>query len=150
MSFQRITTSGSIRSSSKRPPIARRVAASPSSSSRLISAISGAEPAALKKGITKQQALQLLQQDAAKAGAAVKACVKVPLTQSQFDALVSFTFNCGVGAFESSTLLKRLNAGDYGAVPTELRKWVKAGPVTLPGLVTRRTAEGTLFSKGSY
>ena len=113
-------------------------------------AISGAEPAALKKGITKQQALQLLQQDAAKAGAAVKACVKVPLTQSQFDALVSFAFNCGVGAFESSTLLKRLNAGDYGAVPTELRKWVKAGPVTLPGLVTRRTAEGTLFSKGSY
>lgn len=76
--------------------------------------------------------------------------MEVPLTQQQFDALVSFAFNVGNGAFCDSTLLKRLNAGQYDAVPAQLNRWVKAGGKTLEGLVTRRAAEGALFSRGMY
>ena len=76
--------------------------------------------------------------------------MKVPLNQAQFDALVSFAFNLGAGALETSTLLKKLNAGKYAAVPQEFEKWVKAGGKTLPGLVRRRTAEAQLFEKGVY
>ncbi len=112
--------------------------------------IDGSEPAELKQGITKQQALALLQTDCAGAAAAVSSCVKVPLNQQQFDALVSFTFNLGAGNLQQSTLLKKLNAGDYDAVPSELARWVHAGKNVLPGLVTRRAAEGTLFATGAY
>ena len=76
--------------------------------------------------------------------------MRVPLAQHQFDALVSFVFNVGGGAFRESTLLRELNAGDYDAVPRELNRWVKAGGRTLPGLVRRRGAEGVLFSRGKY
>ena len=72
------------------------------------------------------------------------------LTQYQFDALVSFVFNVGVGAFGGSTLLRRLNQGDYNAVPAELMRWVNSGGTPLPGLVRRRRAEGVLFSRGAY
>src|SRR5436190_9226813 len=75
--------------------------------------INGAEPAEFKHGITLQRGLALLEQDAATAAERVRAHVKVPLNQAQFDALVSFVFNVGGGAFEGSTLLKRLNAGEY-------------------------------------
>jgi lysozyme len=109
--------------------------------------ISGSEPV---KKVTRAQALKLLEADCAKAAAAVKKHVKAPLTQAQFDALVSFTYNCGEGSLQESTLLKKLNAGDYSAVPTELGKWTHAGTAVLPGLGTRRKAEGTLFAKGSY
>ena len=68
----------------------------------------------------------------------------------QRDALISFTFNLGAGALETSTLLQLLNQGDYGSVPTQLNRWTKAGGQTLPGLVTRRKAEGALFSRGTY
>ncbi len=112
--------------------------------------INGTEPAKFKKGITKAQALQLLRQDAKAAAAAVKASVKVPLTQQQFDALVSFTFNEGVGAFEGSTLLKKLNAKQYDAVPNELAKWNNASGKVFEGLVRRREAEALLFSHGTY
>ena len=112
--------------------------------------INGKEPAQFKKGLTRPQALALLQADAAPVCAAVAKAVKVPLTQQQFDALVSFAFNLGIGAFESSTLLKKLNAKQFGAVPTEFEKWVKASGKTLPGLVKRRTAEAKLFTTGKY
>jgi GH24 family phage-related lysozyme (muramidase) len=95
--------------------------------------------------ITEDEALELLAQDAKVAEDAVNRNVKVPLTQNQFDALVSFTFNCGTGALEKSTLLKLLNQGQYDAVPGELAKWVKAGGKTLQGLVNRRRHEGELF-----
>lgn len=76
---------------------------------------------------------------------AVERLVKVPLNQNQFDALVSFSFNCGVGALQNSTLLKVLNAGKYADVPAQLLRWNKGGGKVLPGLVRRRKAEGALF-----
>ena len=59
-------------------------------------------------------------------------------------ALIDFTFNLGLGRLKSSTLRKRVNAGDWDAVPTELRKWVVGGGRPLPGLVKRREAEAAL------
>lgn len=76
--------------------------------------------------------------------------VTVPLQQHQVDALVSFVFNVGGGAFAESTLLRELNAGHYDAVPRELPRWVKADGKTLAGLVRRRQAEGTLFADATY
>ena len=91
--------------------------------------------------ITEAQAEQLLRQDMSKFEAAVKRQVKVPLTQGQFDALTSFTFNCGEGALKKSTLLKKLNAGDYAGAQAEFQKWNKGGGRVLPGLVKRRAEE---------
>jgi GH24 family phage-related lysozyme (muramidase) len=110
----------------------------------------GSEPAEFKKGITKKRALKLLQEDAASAAAAVEAKVTVPLNQQQFDALVSFVFNLGVGNFSSSTLLKVLNKKKYDEVPEQLDRWVLAGGKRLQGLVNRRKAEGVLFTTGDY
>ncbi len=78
-------------------------------------------------GITYPQAMVLLAQDVTIAESAINNNVEVNLTQNQFDALVSFTFNVGIGAFKNSTLLRVLNTGDYDGVPDQLRKWVKAG-----------------------
>lgn len=76
---------------------------------------------------------------------AIDRLVKVPLNQNQADALISFTFNCGVGALQKSTLLKVLNAGRYAEVPSQLARWNKAGGRVWPGLTRRRAAEGALF-----
>lgn len=112
--------------------------------------INGSEPAEFRKGITRERALELLEQDARTAAAAVRRLIRVPLKQHQLDALISFTFNCGEGALQTSTLRRRLNAGEYAAVPAELRKWVFSQGKKLPGLVRRREAEGVLFSQGRY
>lgn len=95
--------------------------------------------------ITLQEAYDILNRDLDQYEDAVNKFVKVPLTQNQFDALVSFVYNVGVGAFQKSTLLKKLNAGQYNAVPNELMKWTKAGGKELPGLVRRRRAECALW-----
>lgn len=95
--------------------------------------------------ISKKKGYQLLRADTKFAGDAVVKLVKVKLNQDQFDALTSFTFNCGVGALTSSTLLKKLNAGDYKGAADELPKWVYADGQKLPGLVRRREAERKLF-----
>ncbi len=71
--------------------------------------------------------------------------VKVPLTQGQFDALVSFAFNLGAAALAGSTLLRKLNAGDCAGAAAEFGKWVHADGTVLPGLVTRRARERALF-----
>jgi lysozyme len=110
----------------------------------------GSEPADFKAGITRARAFELLQEDAADVAKAIRRHVDVPLNQPQFDALCSFGFNCGIGAIQTSTLTRRLNAGEYAAVPHELNRWVKAGGQTLPGLVRRRKAEGRLFARGKY
>ena len=110
----------------------------------------GNEPAEFLAGITQERALQLLQADAAAAASEINSSVTVPLVQHQFDALVSFAFNVGVGAFRGSNLLRRLNAGEYDAVPGELNRFVHAGRQRLPGLVVRREAEGALFRDGTY
>lgn len=95
--------------------------------------------------ITEEEALQLLARDLAVAENAVSKMVRVPLTQNQFEALVSFVFNVGSGNFQKSTLLKLLNQGQYEAVPGELAKWRKAGGQVLPGLVLRRRREAELW-----
>ncbi|QMV27382.1 glycoside hydrolase family protein [Brucella sp. BO3] len=81
-------------------------------------------------------------------GVLVERLVKVPLTDNQFAALVSFDFN--TGALDKSTLLKKLNKGDYAAVPVELMKWVNAGGKKINGLVNRRAAEAGLWAKGDF
>ena len=77
--------------------------------------------------------------------AAVHRLVKVPLQQWQYDALVSFTYNCGAGNLQKSTLLKKLNAGDYEGAALEFHKWNKGGGKVLNGLVRRRASEALLF-----
>jgi GH24 family phage-related lysozyme (muramidase) len=106
-----------------------------------------AGPPNVRRGmrITKAEADHILEQDLIKYEKAVDRLVKVPLTQNQFDALVSFAFNCGTGALEKSTLLRRLNRGEYDAVPPELMKWNKAGGRELTGLTRRRRAEAKLW-----
>lgn len=98
--------------------------------------------------ITESQARDLLRDDVRTAEAAVADAVTVPLTQGQFDALVSFTFNVGTGALRASTLLRKLNAGDYTGAGAEFEKWNKAGGRVLPGLVARRAEESRLFIAG--
>ncbi|HLB04220.1 MAG TPA: glycoside hydrolase family protein, partial [Gaiellaceae bacterium] len=110
----------------------------------------GTEAADLRRGITRERALELLREDAQKAASAVRESVRVPLAQHQLDALTSFVFNVGAGAFRRSTLLRKLNEGRYEQVPVQLTRWVKAGNRTLQGLVSRRRAEGLLFSDGTY
>lgn len=75
----------------------------------------------------------------------VTGLVKVVVNQNQFDALVDFAYNLGVKALEGSTLLKKLNTGDYAGAADEFPKWNKAGGKVLNGLVKRRAAERSLF-----
>ena len=100
--------------------------------------------------ITKEDAESLLLKDLTQFEAAVENNVKVKLNDNQFAALVSFAFNVGTGAFKSSTLLKKLNKGDYDAVPAELMKWVHTGKTKNQGLVNRRRAEGYLWMEGAF
>lgn len=67
-------------------------------------------------------------------------------TQNQFDALVSFAYNVGIGNLKDSTLREKHNAGDYAGAKQEFGKWVKAKGKTLPGLVKRRAAEAELYA----
>lgn len=76
---------------------------------------------------------------------AVKSCVTVRLEPWQFDALVSFTYNCGGGALKKSTLLKKLNAGDFKGAAVEFQRWNKAGGKVMAGLTRRRASESLLF-----
>lgn len=108
---------------------------------------SGAEPSEFQNGITRAEGLALLRSDARVAVRAVNSGVHVPLTQHKFDALVSFTFNVGAGAFQGSTLLDVVNAGRHADVPAQLNRWTNNG---LPGLVNRRRAEGSLYVSGTY
>ena len=105
-----------------------------------------ASEAPFANGISRTEAMELLRQDVRTAEDAVRRLVDVPLKQNQFDSLVSFTFNVGAGNFENSTLLRKLNQGDYDSVPSELNRWIRGGGKVLPGLVHRRQNEGELFS----
>ena len=94
---------------------------------------------------TKEQAEKWLENDFFMAKQDVKAVVKVPLKENQLDALASFVFNLGVRKLIQSTLLKKLNAGDYNGAAAEFDKWVFAGKVKLNGLIKRRAKERKLF-----
>lgn len=95
--------------------------------------------------ITAERAESLLREDVRQFESAVDRLVKVPLTQSQYDALVSFSFNLGAKSLEKSTLLRLLNAGDYSGAAAQFDRWVYASGKKLPGLITRRAAERALF-----
>jgi lysozyme len=102
---------------------------------------------------TVEQAEAWLLEDCQEAVDAVNRLVRVPVTQEQFDALVSFTFNLGADedaddkaeGLGDSTLLRLLNAGDYDSAAGQFEKWVKAGGVRVEGLVRRRESERELF-----
>ena len=107
---------------------------------------SAAGPPAVTPGlvITQGEADEILKRDMAQYEDGVRKYVKAALTQGQFDALVDFAYNAGVGALAKSTLLKRVNAGKFDEVPAEFMKWTKGGGRELPGLVRRRRAETKL------
>jgi lysozyme len=99
---------------------------------------------------TEAQCEQYLQEDIAVAERAIRRVVKVPVTQPIFDSLGSFTLNVGGGALASSTLIRKLNAGDYTGACKEMLRWNKAGrpPKVLRGLERRRVAESELCLSG--
>ncbi|SPU27858.1 Phage-related lysozyme (muraminidase) [Candidatus Bartonella washoeensis] len=106
----------------------------------------------VRKGmrITQEQAEAILREDLKQFEKTVEEAVMVSLTDEQFAALVSFCYNVGTKAFCNSTLLKKLNKGDYEAVPEELQKWNRVGGKRLQGLANRRAAEAGLWAKGAY
>jgi GH24 family phage-related lysozyme (muramidase) len=85
--------------------------------------------------------------DAPRYAQMVRDAVRVPLYQSEFDALVSFVYNLGPGALDEhqSTLARLLNKGDYAGAAGQFERWAHAGELVLPGLVRRRDAEAALF-----
>ncbi len=95
--------------------------------------------------ISQQEGERLLRQDLQIYENAINSLVSVTLNQNQFDALVSFTYNVGRGAFSQSTLLIRLNEGNYSEAAGQFLRWVYGGGRKLPGLVSRRAAERQLF-----
>lgn len=95
--------------------------------------------------ISKQKADELFRRELREHEAAVKRLVKVPLTQGQYDALVSFSYNVGTGALAGSTLLRRLNAGAYKLAADQFLRWIYGPPGTQAGLLRRRRAERRLF-----
>jgi len=98
--------------------------------------------------ITQQQADNLLMQDTQSAAAAVNRLVTAAINQDEFDALVDFVFNLGQNALAGSTLLRKLNAGDFAGAAAEFPKWCHAGGKVVAGLVRRRQAEQQLFEQG--
>ena len=100
--------------------------------------------------ITQEEAEKLLRADVFKFEEYVEDNVMVELDQSQFDALVAWTFNLGPGNLRESTMLKKLNNADYESVPFEMRRWNKAGGKTLDGLIRRRNAEALLFQSKEW
>lgn len=96
--------------------------------------------------ITKEYATELLSYVAQKDfGDKILQLVKVPLNQNQFDTLVSICYNIGMGNFTKSTLLKKINQGDFKGASLEFEKWNKSGGIVLAGLVKRRLKEKALF-----
>ena len=103
------------------------------------------QPVQMGTTITEDQANHYLQTEVEKFEKAVNKHVTVQLTQNQFDALICFTYNLGDGNLLKSTLLKKLNQGDYQGAAAEFEKWNMAGGRPLAGLTRRRLAERDLF-----
>jgi GH24 family phage-related lysozyme (muramidase) len=98
--------------------------------------------------ITEGGAEALLRHDLEWVESTINKHVKVPLTQNQYDALASFIYNVGAGAFRKSTLLRLLNQGDYDGAAGQFQRWNKAGGQVLKGLTRRRKAEAEKFRDG--
>jgi lysozyme len=99
--------------------------------------------------INMDQVLEFLTEDLVNSETCVNKLVTVKLSQLQFDALISFTFNLGCGHLQESTLLKLLNQREYNQVSTQMARWNMAGGVIAKGLVYRRQTEGILFDTGN-
>ena len=98
-----------------------------------------------KRGITKEQGLQILEKDTELARLAVQRNVSVNLSSDEFGALTSFVFNLGEGSLTGSTLYKLLKIEDREGTAKQFKRWVRAGDGVAPGLVFRRRCEATLF-----
>lgn len=109
------------------------------------------KPGEVFGAISSVEATALLARDLETAEKAVNASVQGTLTQSEFDALVCFTYNLGKGNLDSSTLLKKINGmAPITEIQVEWMKWVNAGGVPVKGLKARRLAEFTLYETGDY
>lgn len=95
--------------------------------------------------ITRSEADNFLAEDIYKAERSVMRNIKIDLTQGQFDALVSFTFNLGSAALQRSTIRQKINREEHQDVPKEFMRWVYAGGMILSGLVKRREAEADVY-----
>lgn len=98
--------------------------------------------------ITAEQDDALLRGDIVRAEIGVKRFVNVPLTQDEYDGCVDFAFNCGVDNFRKSTLLIKLNNGDFAGAAAQFQVWDKVGGQVSKGLLRRRIAEEELFTQG--
>ena len=110
---------------------------------------SAKHPLKIRPGLrlTEQEAVEILDVDMDECEADVRRLVKVQITQGMFDALCSFTFNCGAGALQN--IAARLNRGDYAAARDALALYIKSKGQTLRGLVRRRAAEQALWDDKS-
>jgi lysozyme len=102
-------------------------------------------PAGWDRILTASEIDDILRTDLNRFEAGVLRLIKVPLTQGQFDALVSFSFNVGLGNLQNSTLRMKVNRSEYEAAAEQFLVWTKAGGKVLPGLVKRRTHEKEMF-----
>jgi lysozyme len=102
-------------------------------------------PAGWDRILTSIEIDEILRTDLNRFEQGVLRLIKVPLTQGQFDALVSFSFNVGLGNLQNSTLRMKLNRSEYDAAAEQFLVWTKAGGKVLPGLVKRRTHEKEMF-----
>ena len=108
--------------------------------------VRGDERGRFADGIDEEEARGLLQRDVRCAERGVLRLIEVPLTDGQFDALVSFTFNLGTGALQRSTLRRKVNREEHAQVPREFMRWVWAGGRRMKGLIKRRAAEARSYS----
>jgi len=95
--------------------------------------------------ITREQATDLMMQVLREFEDGINAALRVEVTQNQYDALVCWAFNIGVSAAQNSTLMKKLNSGDYSGAADQFLRWNRAGGQVLRGLTRRREAERALF-----
>ena len=107
-------------------------------------------PDSAKYKITQKQADLLLKYDVIPREKAVERLCAVPLSQNEFDALVSFVFNLGAGCFQRSTIRQKLNRGDRAGAAKVLLRYNRAGGKVIKGLVNRRMAEFKLFMSNQY
>ena len=103
------------------------------------------ESETITEPLSEEDGELLLKKDVQSAERAILRNINVPLSDGQFDALVSFTFNCGAGALQRSTLRMKINREEYGEAAEEFPKWCKMGGKTSKGLLRRRLAEKEIF-----
>lgn len=99
--------------------------------------------------ITERQASILLKEDIAEKQKQIEKLVKVELNSNQKTALISFVYNIGIGAFEKSTMLKKINSGDFSGASNEFDRWIHVNKKIIVGLINRRKTEKELFNKAN-